>query len=289
MRLDDEAESTNVEDRRGRGAAVIGGGGLLVVVAALIAIFVFKVDPSEVLNALNTVQVPAEQGKEGAPGDAQGAFAAKVLRSTEEVWTQKFAGAGRTYTPPKLVLYDNLAGTGCGLGQSAMGPFYCPQDRRMYLDLSFFHDLESRFGAPGEAARAYVIAHEIGHHVQTLLGISDQVQAAQRGAGSREQANKVSVQTELQADCFAGVWARASGRLDANDIDQALAAAAAVGDDRLQRETQGTVVPDSFTHGSSAQRQHWFRVGFKSGDPDACDTFGTGVGFGSTRGGPEDD
>jgi predicted metalloprotease len=161
-----------------------------------------------------------------------------------------------------------------------MGPFYCPPDRRVYLDLSFFRDLEQRFGAPGQAARAYVIAHEVGHHVQNLLGISDQVHEAERAAGSRAGANRISVKTELQADCFAGVWARASGRFDTSDIHEAMTAAAAVGDDRLQRASQGYVVPDSFTHGSSAQRQQWFMTGYRSGDPNACDTFGTGVNFG---------
>lgn len=292
MRLGDEEESRNVEDRRGLGPIAIGGGGLGAVVLALLAYFVFGVDPGKMLATMEQ-QSPAQeqQGRLGAPTDPQGAFAAKVLKSTEEVWGAKFQGIGRTYTPPTLVLYDAATTTGCGLGQAAMGPFYCPQDHRVFLDLTFFRELDSRFGAPGEAARAYVIAHEVGHHVQNLLGISDQVAEAEQAAGDRAAVNHISVETELQADCFAGVWARASGRLDAADIEQAQNAAAAVGDDRLQRETQGVAVPDSFTHGTSAQRAHWFRTGWESGDPAACDTFRTGVpGFGRTaRGGAQDD
>lgn len=290
MRLGDEEESGNVEDRRGLGPVAIGGGGLAIVVLALIGYFVFGVDPGKMLAALEQTPVQ-QQGQLGAPTDPQGAFAAKVLRSTEEVWGAKFQAIGRTYEPPTLVLYDTVTTTGCGLGQSAMGPFYCPQDRRVFLDLTFFRELDSRFGAPGEAASAYVIAHEVGHHVQNLLGISDRVAQAEQAAGSRAAANRISVETELQADCFAGVWAKASGRLDPADIEQARNAAAAVGDDRLQRATRGVVVPDSFTHGASAQRTHWFRLGWNTGDPGACDTFGTGVpGFRSTaQGGPEDD
>lgn len=291
MRLGDEEESGNVEDRRGLGPVAIGGGGLGVVILALIGYFVFGVDPGKLLATLDQTPAQQQQGALGAPKDPEGAFAAKVLRSTEEVWGAKFQAIGRRYEPPTLVLYDTATTTGCGLGQSAMGPFYCPEDRRVFLDLTFFRELDSRFGAPGEAARAYVIAHEVGHHVQNLLGISARVSDAEQAAGSRAGANKISVRTELQADCFAGVWARASGRLDAADIDQAVNAAAAVGDDRLQRETQGVVVPDSFTHGSSAERTHWFRLGWNTGDPAACDTYRTGVpGFSKTaQGGPDDD
>jgi hypothetical protein len=280
MRLDDEGESGNVEDRRGLGPVAIGGGGLGAVVLALIGYFVFGVSPSQMTGG--APPGAQQQGRMGAPSDPQGAFAAKVLKTTEDVWSAKFQAVGQTYDPPTLVLYEEATTTACGFGQAAMGPFYCPPDRRVYLDLSFFRELDQRFGAPGQAARAYVIAHEVGHHVQNLLGISDQARRAEQAAGSRAGANRISVKTELQADCFAGVWARASGRLDPADIEQAMTAAAAVGDDRLQRETQGVVVPDSFTHGSSADRQKWFMTGYKSGDPNACDTFGTGVGFGRT-------
>lgn len=283
MRIDDESESTNVEDRRGLGPVAIGGGGLGVVVIALIAYFVFGVDPSRVIDTLGPVagSDPAEQqGKVGAPTDAQGAFAAKVLRSTEEVWGAKFKAIGRSYTDPTLVLYPTATITVCGYGQAAMGPFYCPQDSKVYLDLGFFQELDTRFGAPGQPARAYVIAHEIGHHVQNLLGISARATQAEQAAGDGTEHNAISVKVELQADCFAGVWARSSPYFEAKDIDGALTAAAAVGDDRLQQQSQGTVEPDSFTHGSSAQRQRWFRAGYDSGDPNACDTFGTGVGFG---------
>jgi predicted metalloprotease len=290
MRLDDEAESANVQDRRGRAPLAIGGGGLAVlVVAALIAVFVFKIDPAKVLDVVLSqagVQAPDSAAPQtpstAAPRDPQAVFAAKVLRSTEEVWGKRFADVGRTYSPPTLVLYATATTTGCGFGQAAMGPFYCAQDRSVYLDLGFFQELKDRFGAPGDFARAYVIAHEVGHHVQNLLGITRQATEAEGAAQDRVDANKVSVKIELQADCFAGVWAKsfaASGRADPGDLDAALNAASAVGDDRLQKQTQGEVVPDSFTHGSSAQRQHWFQAGYQSGDPDACDTFGTGVGF----------
>jgi predicted metalloprotease len=284
MRIDDEEESGNVEDRRGLGPAHYAGGGIVLTLIVVVAAYFFHVDPQQLLDDLNGAQAPAEQqqGTTGAPTDPQGAFSAKVLRSTEQVWGEKFTAIGKQYEPPTLVLYDTATTTGCGFGQAAMGPFYCPQDSKVYLDLTFFRDLESRFGAPGQAARAYVIAHEIGHHVQNQLGISARVQDEEQAAESRAGANRVSVKTELQADCFAGVWAKASGRLDAADIAQVMNAASAIGDDRLQRETQGEVVPDSFTHGTSEQRQHWFTVGWKSGDPGACDTFGTGVpGFAS--------
>jgi predicted metalloprotease len=283
MRIDDEQESGNVEDRRGMGPATIGGGaGLILVVVALVAYFAFGVDPMKILQAGAPIVAQDQAGAQGAAGpptDPQGAFAAKILRGTEEVWTARFKTIGQTYSPPHLVLYDQGATTACGYGRSAMGPFYCAQDQKVYLDLTFFQDLDSRFGAPGEAARAYVIAHEVGHHVQNLLGITDRAARAEEAADDKAASNRISIAVELQADCFAGVWAKSYPRFEARDVAVALNAAAAVGDDRLQRETQGTVVPDSFTHGSSAQRQHWFRIGYDSGDPNACDTFGTGVGF----------
>lgn len=294
MRIDDEEGSKNVEDRRGMGPAAIGGGGIVVVLIAVVVAYFMGVDPNKVLAQLNadggapSSSAPAQQG---APTDPQGAFAAKVLRSTEEVWTDKLKGAGVAYRPPVLVLYDQAANTACGFGQATMGPFYCPDDTRVYLDLSFFNDLETRFGAPGQAARAYVIAHEIGHHVQTLLGITARVTDAEDKAANETASNYISVRTELQADCFAGVWAKASGRLDGKDIAQITDAAAAIGDDRLQKEAQGRVVPDSFTHGTSEQRQHWFMSGYRNANPADCDTFGTGVpGFSKlAKGGPEDD
>jgi uncharacterized protein len=200
-----------------------------------------------------------------------------VLKTTEEVWTQEFQRMGKTYTPPKLVLFRDGIDSGCGTGISQMGPFYCPLDNKVYVDLSFYSDLQNRLGAPGEFAQAYVISHEIGHHVQTLLGIMEKVMAA-RARGGEVESNAIQVRTELQADCLAGLWAnRAQQQLqfvEPGDIEQALNAAAAIGDDRLQRRTQGRVVPDAFTHGTSEQRVTWFRKGFDSGKFEACDTFG---------------
>ncbi|HYC33393.1 MAG TPA: neutral zinc metallopeptidase, partial [Gemmatimonadales bacterium] len=244
---------------------------------ALIAYFVFGVDPQQIMGS-GLVQGTQEPGKMGAPTDEEGAFVSQITGSTEDVWTGEFREAGRDYRPPTTVLYEQGTATGCGFGASAMGPFYCPNDQRIYLDLSFFRQLESDFGAPGEFARAYVIAHEVGHHVQTLLGQSEQVRRAQAAAGSEAEANSYSVRLELQADCYAGVWARQSNDtrqwLDPGDVEAGMRAASAVGDDTLQRRTQGRVAPDSFTHGSSDQRVRWFTIGLQSGDPDSCDTFG---------------
>jgi hypothetical protein len=273
--------SGNIEDRRGMGAGAIGGVGAGGVVLALIGYFVFGIDPSTTLQAVSGGgQAEQQAGARGAPGDEAGRFVDVISTSVDDVWTQVFKQEGRTYRPPAgVVLYDNATGTGCGTGQAAMGPFYCPADHKVYLDLSFWRELESRFGAQGEAARAYVIAHEIGHHVQNLLGDADRAQ--RMGARGAESG---SVRLELQADCYAGVWAarapEVSGgqvALDPKDVEDGLRAAAAVGDDTLQQQATGHVAPDSFTHGSSAQRTRWFRKGVDSGDPAACDTFGPGA------------
>ena len=211
-----------------------------------------------------------------APQDEPGQFVSTVLASTEDVWSELFRGAGADYREPALVLFTDGVQSACGMAEAAVGPFYCPPDHKVYIDLGFYDELRSRFGAPGDFAQAYVIAHEVGHHVQNLLGVSREAQQLQRRLDEAE-ANEVSVRVELQADCYAGVWAhhaeRTRGVLEAGDIDEALGAASAIGDDRIQRESRGYVVPDSFTHGSSAQRQRWFKTGFESGSVEACDTF----------------
>jgi predicted metalloprotease len=255
----------------------LGRGG---VVLALIGYFVFGVDPSTTLSVVGGAAPPAQQeGVRGTPTDEAGRFVDVVSANVNDVWKVVFQQSGQSYRPPDaVVLYDEATSTGCGAGQSAMGPFYCPADRKVYLDLSFWQELETRYGAGGEAARAYVIAHEIGHHVQNLTGANDQAQ--KMGAKGAESG---SVRLELQADCYAGVWAARAAEvsggqvsLDPADIEDGLRAAAAVGDDTLQRKAQGRVVPDAFTHGSSEQRMRWFRKGSQSGDPDACDTFSAG-------------
>jgi predicted metalloprotease len=249
------------------------GGGLGAVVIALVAMF-FGVDPSVVLQN-GGQQQPVEQPGAPPANDAASQFVAKVLATTETTWAEEFQEMGRTYEDPTLVLYSGMTQTACGAGQAAMGPFYCPVDRKVYIDLSFYDELKQRFQAPGDFAQAYVIAHEVGHHVQNLLGISEQAQAAERAAGSRADANEISVRVELQADCFAGVWGHDNQEiLDAGDVQEALTAASAIGDDKLQQQSQGRIVPESFTHGTSEQRMHWFQQGFQSGDPNACDTFG---------------
>jgi predicted metalloprotease len=274
-------KSGDIEDRRGLGPRGLGGLGAGGVVLALIGYLVFGVSPSTTLSALGGSGAPAgqaqQQGVRGDPSDPQGRFVDVVSTSVNDVWSAIFAKAGRTYRPPAaVVLYDEATGTGCGLGQTAMGPFYCPNDRKVYLDLAFWDELASRFGAKGEAARAYVIAHEIGHNVQNQLGAADEAERlGSHGAASG------SVRLELQADCYAGVWAAHAAEvsggkvsLDPADIENGLRAASAVGDDTLQKETQGRVAPDSFTHGTSAQRMRWFHTGVTTGDPAACDTFG---------------
>ncbi len=258
------------------------GGGLGLVVIVLLAMF-FGVDPRTLLDAVNNgAAVSVDQrggGEESAPPtDELGQFVSVVLADTEDTWSNLFQRMGRTYEEPRLVLFRDAVSSACGYAQSAVGPFYCPNDHRVYIDLGFYRDLKERFGAPGDFAQAYVIAHEVGHHVQTLLGITDRVAAAQRG-GDRGGANGLSVRTELQADCLAGVWAHHAGRerdlLEQGDVEEGLNAASAIGDDRLQEETQGRVVPESFTHGSSEQRVRWFSRGVRAGDIDACDTFNT--------------
>ena len=276
MRLDDERESLNVEDRRG--GSFIGGGsiGIGTVVIALVAMY-FGVDPSVVTNLLAPDQ--AQVSTNTAPiNDPASHFVAKVLGSTEDVWKSIFEKSGAEYRDPKLVLFTGATPTACGTGQAAMGPFYCSQDEKVYIDLAFYDQLKNRFNAPGDFAQAYVIAHEVGHHVQKLLGTSDKVHEAELHASSKAKANGYSVRLELQADCYAGVWANRADEakqiLEQGDVEEALNAASAIGDDTLQKQTQGQLVPDSFTHGTSEQRVSWFRRGFKSGDPQQCDTFG---------------
>jgi predicted metalloprotease len=274
-------QSGNIEDRRGLGPVGLGAGGVGVggVVLALIGYFVFGINPSTTLQAVNGASAPAVEQQEGVRGpvaDRAGQFVDVVSTNVDDVWSQVFRQEGRQYRPPRsVVLYSQATGTGCGLGQSAMGPFYCPQDQRVYLDLSFWQELEGRFGARGDAAKAYVIAHEIGHHVQNLLGATGE--AEQMGARGAESG---SVRLELQADCYAGVWAAHASQvsngqvaLDPKDVEDGLRAAAAVGDDTLQRQATGRVAPDSFTHGTSAQRVSWFKRGFASGAVADCDTF----------------
>jgi len=276
-------ESSNVEDRRGQGGRRVGGRGKVgigTVVLVLVAMY-FGIDPSVVLDTATLVQPPAvESSQSSVPRSAAenelARFSSMVLADTEDTWGPIFQSGGRQYEAPRLVLFTGATRSACGVGQAEMGPFYCPADRKLYLDLSFFDDLHRRFGAPGDFAQAYVIAHEVGHHVQNLLGISDQVQqAGQRG--SEREGKLLSVRLELQADCLAGVWAHHADRsrqiLEQGDVDEALRAASAIGDDRIQKQTQGHVTPDSFTHGSAAQRVRWFRVGLERGDLRACDTF----------------
>jgi uncharacterized protein len=276
MRWQSGRRSANVQDRRGRGA-LVAGGGIGVVVLTLIALLL-GVDPETV----TTTEIGrAEETAPGAPDqftgtDAEADFISVVLADTEDTWNELFAQRGMSYREPQLVLFEHTVRSACGFAQSAVGPFYCPRDRQVYLDLGFFRELHERFGAPGDFARAYVVAHEIGHHVQTLIGITDDVRAAQARLPQRD-ANELQVRMELQADCLAGIWAhhadRARGVVEPGDIEEALAAAAAIGDDRIQQRTQGRIVPESFTHGTSAQRTEWFRRGFDAGQPEACDTF----------------
>lgn len=271
-----------VDDRRGSGGGgpgMIGGGGVVVVIVALIGYFVFGIDPQKIMNGLET-GAPVESESTASlvtPEDEEGKFADVIHTSADDIWAEIFRAEGKTYRPSTITLYSSATRTGCGTGQAAMGPFYCPEDEHVYLDLGFNQTLEQQLGAKGDFARAYVIAHEVGHHVQNLLGISGEVEKAERRLGGAG-ANKLSVKLELQADCYAGVWAQRSNAekhwLDAGDIDEAIGAASAVGDDTLQQATQGQIVPDSFTHGSSADRVKWFKTGFANGDPAACDTFG---------------
>jgi predicted metalloprotease len=274
MRWQGRARSTNVQDRRGMrmsGGMMGGGAGLII---AIIAALLFGVNPGDIVNQAPVAQEPAEL----TPADEEArAFVETILADTEAAWNAQLAERGADYPEPTLVLFSGAVQSACGMAGAAVGPFYCPADRQVYLDLSFFTELSQRFGAPGDFAQAYVIAHEVGHHVQTVLGISDRIRRAQEGVG-QETANALQVRMELQADCLAGVWgahAQAQqGFIETGDIEEGLAAAAAIGDDRLQRQAQGYVVPESFTHGSSAQRVEWFRRGLENGALEACDTSG---------------
>jgi predicted metalloprotease len=273
-------ESGNVEDRRGMrpGGLMIGGG-----LGTIVLVVVFALlggDPRQLLNLVNQTQqsVPTQQAPGGGAHDEARQFVGVVLKDTEDAWTDIFQQMGRTYEPPHLVLFEDRVESACGLAGAAVGPFYCPGDQRVYLDLAFYQDLRDRVGAPGDFAQAYVIAHEVGHHVQNLLGITQKVEQM-RGRVSQAEYNQISVRLELQADFFAGVWANhaqaAKQILESGDIEEALNAASAIGDDRLQRQATGTVTPDSFTHGTSEQRVRWFRKGFETGDISQGDTFET--------------
>lgn len=279
MRLEDERESTNVEDRRGSrmtgGRA--GGIGLGTIALALVAMY-FGVDPSVVLNMGQGLQQNSQVESQPIPkDDPEAKFVAKVLGSTEDTWGKIFQNAGQKYPAPTLVLFRGATPTACGTGQSAMGPFYCPGDQKVYIDLAFYDEMKNRFNAPGDFAQAYVIAHEVGHHIQNLTGVSDKVQQARQSARSEAQANQYSVRLELQADCYAGVWAHhadgANRILETGDVEEAMRAAAAIGDDALQKQAQGYAVPDSFTHGTSQQRMRWFNQGLTIGGIRKCDTF----------------
>jgi predicted metalloprotease len=277
MRLGGERESSNVEDARGGGGGRIAIGGGIGGLAILLIATLLGVDPRQLLDTgQDTGQGPPAQTQQApAQNDAQLEFVKRVLGSTETTWGDIFSRNGSTYREPKLRLFTGQVESACGVAGASVGPFYCPGDERVYIDLSFYDELQSRFRAPGDFAQAYVIAHEVGHHVQNLLGVSDKVTAMQRRA-SEAQANRLSVMLELQADCYAGVWgyyAKQRNILDPGDLEEALRAASAIGDDRLQKEAQGYAVPDSFTHGTSEQRTRWFRQGFDSGDMRRCDTF----------------
>jgi hypothetical protein len=247
------------------------------VVLALV-VYLLGGDPSVVVNNAPARAPAAEAPGNAGPPDEASEFVRVVLADTEDTWNDIFQANGRDYPEPQLVLFTGAVQSGCGVGQSQMGPFYCPRDQRVYIDLAFYRELRDRFGAPGDFAQAYVIAHEVGHHVQTVLGVSDQVRDAQQRGGQRD-ANALSVRMELQADCFAGVWANHAQRVrnvvEPGDIEEALNAASAIVDDTIQGSTQGRVRPESFTHGSSAQRMDWFKRGYETGDPDRCDTFRT--------------
>lgn len=279
MRLDDSRRSHNIEDRRGRGARgglKLGGAGILLV---LVLSLLTGQNPLNFLPLLGSGGGPAvESAPVGPPpgGDAAADFVAAVLGETEDAWAALFREVGRSYEPATLVLFTDAVSSACGYARAAVGPFYCPADRKVYIDLSFWNELGSRFGAPGDFAQAYVIAHEVGHHVQNLIGVAAEVDRARRRL-DQAGANALSVRQELQADCFAGVWAHhAHARrdiLEPGDVEEGLRAAAAIGDDRLQRQAQGYVVPESFTHGTSDQRVTWFRRGLDRGSVDVCDTF----------------
>lgn len=293
MKWENNRQSDNVQDMRGRGGGgMFGGGrraggrglGLGTIVIALLAGWIFGINPMTLLgifggagDMVSGTQAPQTQSvPAGTPQDEMGRFVAAVLGGTEDAWGTLFRASGSQYRAPKLVLFEGAVGTACGTGQSAMGPFYCPGDEKVYIDLSFYETLRRQLGAPGDFAQAYVIAHEVGHHVQNLMGITSQMDRM-RGRVSEREYNALSVRLELQADCFAGIWAHHNQKskdiLEPGDVDEALNAAAAIGDDALQRKSQGMVVPDSFTHGTSEQRQRWFHRGLQSGSVQDCDTF----------------
>lgn len=281
MRWRQGRRSTRVVDRRGRrvgGGMKIGGGAALILVVATLLL---GGDPTRVLQLLGG-EPATETGATGPtppPEDEMGSFLSAVLAMTEDVWSEIFAARGTTYSPPSMVLFNEAVQSACGLGTEATGPFYCPPDRRLYLDTSFFEEL-ARMGGAGDFAQAYVIGHEVGHHVQTLTGTADRVRSLQAQAASDVEANRLQVSMELQADCYAGVWAHHANRrqrvLEPGDVEEGLSAAAAIGDDRLQRRAGRAVAPEAFTHGSSEQRREWLETGLRTGDVDACDTFGAG-------------
>ena len=283
MRWEDQRESTNVEDRRGMGPARAGGMriGLGGIVLVLLVSYFTGMNPLQLLNMLGGIQEMASPTVEEAPSstnppsDQLGRFASVVLADTEDTWRTLLPNMGKPYDDPRLVFFTGAVASACGTTSSAVGPFYCPADRKVYLDLSFFNEMSRRLGAPGDFAQAYVIAHEVGHHVQTILGIADKVQELKQR--HPRSANQIQVRMELQADCLAGVWAnlnhQLNNRLQPGDIEEGLNAAAAIGDDMIQKRTQGHVVPDAFTHGSSAQRVRWFKNGFENGKMQVCDTF----------------
>ena len=286
MRWQGRRESDNVEDRRnssdsqgmGRGPGFripSGKGGIILLIVVVVAGY-YGVDLTGLMTGEPIGQQQSSQRVSQPKDDEAAKFTSVILATTEDTWAQQFKEMGKTYQPPRLVMYRGATRTGCGTGQSVMGPFYCPADTTVYIDLSFYDDMKSKLGAGGDFAQGYVIAHEVGHHVQKLLGIEPKVRQMQQNA-SEAEVNRLSVRMELQADCFAGVWGhnmQKQGILEAGDLEEALNAAEAIGDDRLQQQSQGRVIPDSFTHGTSEQRYSWFKRGFDSGDPGQCNTFG---------------
>lgn len=295
MRIDDSRRSDNVEDYRDQNTGGGGGGGggrgpgmkigIVGTLVAIAAAYFLGVDPSTVIGVMQATQsvttssAPAAAPTSGKPKDADGDFVAAILGDTEDTWGEIFKAGGAQYTQPKLVLFREEIQSGCGPANTGSGPFYCPADQKVYIDLAFYRELETQFKAPGDFAKAYVLAHEVGHHVQTLLGTSDKVRAAQE-RGSEEQKNQLQVMMELQADCYAGIWANHANRsrhiLEQGDIEEALGAASAVGDDTIQKRMRGYVQPESFTHGSAQQRMTWFKRGIDSGALKDCDTFSAG-------------
>lgn len=285
MRLEHKRQSTNVDDRRGHRvsrARGIGGGGIGMIIVVLIISWLTGTNPLSLLQMTGGIQSGEPQVVEGPPpaDTEESLFIKRALGDMEDTWSRLFAQGGEQYQPPTLVLFEEAVQSACGFASAATGPFYCPADSQVYLDLSFFRELAQRFGAPGDFAQAYVVAHEVGHHIQNLLGVNQQVTRLQQQARSQAEANQLSVRLELQADCFAGVWGHHAAQqnlLEEGDVDEGMQAAAAIGDDRLQRQSQGQVVPESFTHGSSAQRAEWLRRGLSSGQINSCDTFGSGT------------